>query len=282
MELANILQRLTVHHLVADCTTHGEADHWRVGDSKPTCKQCEAEARAQRTRENKQQLGQVYKRIMSENGVSPTAKDFTDWKFDNAQMDRQKNIISVLENLAEKIVLSGSQLANGKLPNILLIGGTGSGKTMLATALVKAVYRKAVLIDMKNEVDAYRANNHCAKLIKSRDITEMAKATWGNYNESEYELIEYFSKFPLLVIDDLGDSDAASGADANAKDRGRIADIFDKRYQKLPTVITTNLDKDGVAAHLGDRAWDRLQENIIIIRCDWGSYRQSVAKVLEI
>lgn len=282
MELANILQRLTVHHLVADCSTHGETDHWRVGDSSPTCKQCEAEARAQRTRENKRELGNVYKRIMNENGVSPTAKDFTDWQFDDAQMDRQKNIISVLENLAEKIALSGNQLANGKLPNILLIGGTGSGKTMLATALVKAVYRKAVLIDMENEVDAYKANNHCAKLIKSRDITEMAKATWGNYNESEYELIEYFSRFPLLVIDDLGDSDAASGVDANAKDRGRIADIFDKRYQKLPTVITTNLDKDGVANHLGDRAWDRLQENLIIIRCDWGSYRQSVAKVLEI
>lgn len=282
MELANILQRLTVHHLVADCDIHGETDHWRVGDNKPTCKQCEAEARAQKTRENKQKLGEVYKRIMNENGVSPTAKDFTDWQFDDAQMDRQKNIISVLENLAEKIALSGNQLKNGKLPNILLIGGTGSGKTMLATALVKAVYRKAVLIDMKNEVDAYKANNHCAKLVKSRDITEMAKATWGNYNESEHELIKYFSRFPLLVIDDLGDSDAASGADANAKDRGRIADIFDKRYQKLPTVITTNLDKDGVAAHLGDRAWDRLQENIVIIRCDWGSYRQSVAKVLEI
>lgn len=282
MELENILQRLTVHHLVADCSVHGETGHWRVGDGSPTCKQCEAEARAQRTRENKQKLGEVYKRIMSENGVSPTAKDFTDWQFDDAQMERQKNIIAVLENLAEKIELSGNQLKNGKLPNILLIGGTGSGKTMLATALVKAVYRKAVLIDMKNDVDAYRANNHCAKLIKSRDITEMAKATWGNYNESEHELIKYFSKFPLLVIDDLGDSDTASGAEANAKDRGRIADIFDKRYQKLPTVITTNLDKDGVASHLGDRAWDRLQENIIIIRCDWGSYRQSVAKVLEI
>lgn len=282
MELANILQRLTVHQLVADCTIHGETDHWRVGDSKPTCKQCEAEARAQKTRENKQKLGEVYKRIMNENGVSPKAKDFTDWQFSDAQIDRQKNIISVMENLAEKITLSGNQLANGKLPNILIIGGTGSGKTMLATALVKAVYRKAVLIDMKNDVDAYKANNHCAKLIKSRDITEMAKATWGNYNESEYELIEYFSRFPLLVIDDLGDSDAASSVDANAKDRGRIADIFDKRYQKLPTVITTNLDKDGVASHLGDRAWDRLQENLIIIRCDWGSYRQSVAKVLEI
>ena len=283
MELSNLLERMALRQLIANCNTHGETEHWQMGfDGKPTCKQCEAEARAQRTRENKQQLGEVYKRIMNENGVSPKAKDFTDWQFDNDQLDRQKNIISVLENLAEKIVLSGNQLKNGKLPNILLIGGTGSGKTMLATALVKSVYRKAVLIDMKNEVDAYKANNHCAKLIKSRDITEMAKATWGNYNESEYELIEYFSRFPLLVIDDLGDSDAASGVDANAKDRGRIADIFDKRYQKLPTVITTNLDKDGVANHLGDRAWDRLQENLIIIRCDWGSYRQSVAKVLEI
>lgn len=283
MELSNLLERMAIRQLTAVCVTHGESDHWQMGvDGKPNCKQCEAAARAQRTRENKQQLGQVYKRIMNENGVSPTAKDFTDWQFDDTQADRQKNIIAVLEGLAEKLSLSSKSAANSKLPNVLLIGGTGSGKTMLASALVKAVYRKAVLLDMKNNVDAYQANNQCAKLIKSRDITEMAKATWGNYQESEHELIKYFSSFPLLVIDDLGDGDTASNADMAASDRGRIADIFDKRYQKLPTVITTNLDKDDVAAHLGDRAWDRLQENLIIIRCDWGSHRQSVAKVLEI
>lgn len=282
MDLVNILARLSPRQLTATCSTHGQTDHWQVGDSKPNCKQCEAETRALKTRENKRELGNRYKMIMSDNGVSPTAKDFTDWQFDDTQFDRQKNIIAVLENMAEKIVLSGNSPANSKIPNLLLIGGTGSGKTMLASALAKAVYRKAVVLDMKNGVDAYQANNQCAKLIKSRDITEMAKATWGNYNESEHELIKYFSSFPLLVIDDLGDGDTASNADMAASDRGRIADIFDKRYQKLPTVITTNLDKDDVASHLGDRAWDRLQENLIIIRCDWGSHRQSVAKVLEI
>lgn len=282
MDITKLMADIMPRQLTAVCATHGETEHWQIGSNVPNCKQCEAEARAEQTRDNKRKLGDRYKFIMSENGVNHAAADFTDWQFDSEQADRQKNIISVLENLAEKISLNRHSSANGKLPNILLIGGTGSGKTMLASALVKEVYRKAVLLDMKNEVDAYQANNHCARLIKSRDITEMAKATWGNYNESEHELIKNLSRLPLLVIDDLGDSDAASSIDANAKDRGRIADIFDKRYQKLPTVITTNLDKDAVASHLGDRAWDRLQENLIIIRCDWGSYRQSVAKVLEI
>ena len=262
-----------------DCDTHGMTTHRGNKDYGYKCKQCESERKERELKENTYKLYETYKYIMTENGVNPNGKRFDEWDFDSNQADRQRNIIQTLEGLANKLIIVRAGDRNGKLPNILLVGGTGSGKTMLSNALAKAVYRKAVTLDINNGIESYQAGNKCAKLIKSRDITEQAKATWGDYHSSEYQLIEYLSRFELLIIDDLGDNDTASNEAMAANDKGRVGQILDKRYQKHPTVITTNLDVDGVAAHLGDRAWDRLQENLIIIKCDWASYRQSVAKV---
>lgn len=265
--------------LEMDCDQHGEVMHFgneRIGYH---CLTCEQENKERQEKENIDKIYKVYQATMIDCGVKPNGRRFEDWQFDDKQADRQKNIIKTLQELSDNISVKYNSTKNATLPNVLLVGGTGSGKTMLANALAKAVYRKAAAIDVQNKVDHSRAGRQCAKLIKSRDITEQAKATWGDYRESEYKLIEYLADFQLLIIDDLGDSDTASNQDMAAADRGRIAQIIDKRYQKRPTVITTNLDIEDIASHLGDRAWDRLQENLIIIKCDWASYRQSVAKV---
>ena len=262
-----------------ECESHGLTTHKGNKDYGYKCVKCETERKDKELKENTYRLYETYKYIMTENGVNPNGKRFDEWEFDSSQADRQKKIIQTLEGLAEKLIIVRAGDRNGKLPNILLVGGTGSGKTMLSNALAKAVYRKAVTLDIKNGIESYQAGNKCAKLIKSRDITEQAKATWGDYQSSEYQLIEFLARFELLIIDDLGDNDTASNEDMAANDRGRVGQILDKRYQKYPTVITTNLDIEQVSAHLGDRAWDRLQENLIIIKCDWASYRQSVAKV---
>lgn len=277
--LSKLQKIMFAEDIEKDCDTHGMTTHRGNKDYGYKCKQCESERKERELKENTYKLYETYKYIMTENGVNPNGKRFDEWDFDSNQADRQRNIIQTLEGLAEKLIIVRAGDRNGKLPNILLAGGTGSGKTMLSNALAKAVYRKAVTLDINNGIESYQAGNKCAKLIKSRDITEQAKATWGDYQSSEYQLIEHLSRFELLIIDDLGDNDTASNEVMAANDKGRIGQILDKRYQKHPTVITTNLDVDGVAAHLGDRAWDRLQENLIIIKCDWASYRQSVAKV---
>ena len=233
----------------AECDQHGLTDHYQVARMNPVCKQCEAAQKEKAAKENADEI------------------------------ERQQKIIDTLQNIAEKIKVVGVDGRNGKIPNIMLVGGTGSGKTMLANALAKLVYRKAAALDVSKNVDAYQSGRSCAQMITSRDITDQAKATWSTYGDSEHQLIERLSNMELLIIDDLGDSDTASNEAMAATDRGRVGQIINKRYQKRPTVITTNLTPDQVVDHLGDRAWDRLQENLIIIQCDWASYRQSVAKV---
>lgn len=277
--LSKISKMMFAEDIEKDCETHGKTTYRGNKDYGYKCQQCEEDRKALELKKNTHQLYETYKFIMRETGVNPNGKRFDEWEFDDAQADRQKKIIQTLENLAEKLIIVRAGDRNGKLPNILLVGGTGSGKTMLSNALAKAVYRKAVMLDISSGVESYQAGNKCVKLIKSRDLTEQAKATWGDYQSSEYQLIEHLSRFELLIIDDLGDNDASGSEAMIENDRGRVGQILDKRYQKYPTVITTNLTAEQVADHLGDRAWDRLQENLIIIKCDWASYRQQVAKV---
>lgn len=267
-------------NLMAVCVTHGETDHWQVAHHKPTCRKCEASYKSIASKEKARAVYQAYNHIMVENGVNPNGKCFDAWEFDDKHGYKQKKIIDTLKSIAAKLSVFTSN--NASVPNIIVMGGTGTGKTMLVNALLKSVYRKAADVEIAKQVDMYQASKGCAKLIKSRDITEQSKATWGNKKSNEYQLIEHLVAFELLVIDDLGDNDTSSNIDMAANDRGRIAQIIDKRYQKRPTIITTNLKIDGVVSHLGDRAWDRLQENLIIIECGWGSYRQLKAKVAHL
>ncbi len=262
-----------------ECKTHGITDHYCFGTSPKFCRKCEAENKVKAKQDNLDKIYGKYKSIMASCGINAEGKKFEDWQFDSEQKERQERIVKTLSDIANRFLVRGVDGRNAKLPNIMLVGGTGSGKTMLANALAKSIYRKAVQQDVSREIDYTMSGTHCARLITSRDITEQAKATWGDYQKNENQLIEDLANFELLVIDDLGDNDTASNEEMAANDRGRIAQIIAKRYQKKPTIITTNLTPEQVVAHLGDRAWDRLQENLIIIKCDWASYRQSVAKV---
>ena len=77
---------------------------------------------------------------------------------------------------------------------------------------------------------------------------------------------------------------ALQGAKDMAKqDRERMSDIIDGRYsQSKPMLITTNLPKEQLIERLGSRAWDRLQQCIVVAGCNWQSYRQLNNRYLEI
>ena len=263
-----------------ECPSHGLTEHWGVGNMTPICRECEAEREAERQAEAVNSLLSDYRDIMAKNGIDPDSKKLSEWEFNSDQTDRQKRILSALQGVADNFKVRGVDGRNKNVSNILLVGGTGSGKTMLATGLAKEIYRNAAKEHIRNDVS--RGVGALCRVTTSSDITNLAKQSWKEWGNSEMQVIQSLANVELLVIDDLGDNDTANSSEHSEADRGRIAEIIKKRYQKRPTVITTNLTVDDVADFLGDRAWDRLTENLIVIECDWVSYRQSVSKILTL
>jgi len=244
----------------------------------PMCRQCEADTTAADAKQGIADTFENYREIMAANGIDPDGKKFSDWNFDSSQAARQKKIIETLQGISGNFKPTGRFARNASISNVLFVGGTGSGKTMLTNALAKDIYRKAAREHVASSKTT-SANAFC-RLITSSDITNKSKQTWGEWGNSEQQFIDKLSDTELLIIDDIGDNDTAAKAENAAADRNRIGQIISKRYQKRPTILTTNLTADQVADFLGDRAWDRLTENLIVIECDWSSHRKSVSKVL--
>lgn len=138
--------------------------------------------------------------------------------------------------------------------NILMLGGVGTGKTLLASVIIEALL----------------PDYHCL-IVKVMGIVRAIKGTWRKDSDrSESDLIEVLINQDLLVIDEVG---TQFGSDT---ERLFIFDIIDGRYQAMkPTILISNLDIDGVKAVIGDRCIDRLREGGgKMIAFDWDSQRK--------
>lgn len=118
-------------------------------------------------------------------------------------------------------------------------GTVGTGKTMLVHALIQTV-------------------GH-GRYLRAVDISRMVRDCYSK-NESEYDLIDSLARAKLLVIDEVG-------VQQDTKHESLlITDLIDRRYgNMLPTIICSNLNKDKLKETFGERAWDRLMQNGVII-----------------
>ena len=150
--------------------------------------------------------------------------------------ERANYIYSILYRFAD----------NFKLPcgNILLVGGTGLGKTHLSSAVARKVIEKG-----------YNVVYESAESI----FTEMAKERYNDTFSSEPEYFRFYT-CDLLIIDDLG-SEFITGFSTSC-----LYNIINMRLNKgLPVIISTNLSSDEIRSKYDERIASRIFGDFTIL-----------------
>ena len=246
------------------CEKHPNQPIFQLPSGEMACHICnyeniKAEQARQQAERNKAEFAQRRTVSMVSNNINPSAR-FANWQFVK-QVQRQQQLINKLINYADTL--------DANSPNLLIVGATGTGKTFMCHCLAHHLYIKRYRYEPW-VTDAVIPAHH----IKSSDYIAKIKASWDDRTlDSEFTLLDKLSKPDLLILDDVGDNDVST-----EKDCTRLGQILERRYHKAPTIITSNHKPQDVARLVGDRGWDRFSEKLVVITCDWGSYRQVVAK----
>ena len=139
----------------------------------------------------------------------------------------------------------------GEFKSLIIIGNAGTGKTHLACGIIREAggkYRTAPEI-----------------------VEEMRRAKSFSANETEADIIDYYGRLKLLVIDEIGRGISATD------EKYMIYQLVNARYNKRkPTVLISNLGKSDFLQYIGVAAADRLVESAEICELKGESYRREL------
>lgn len=163
------------------------------------------------------------------------------------EQEKQEKALEIAMSYSTKLI------ENSENPSIYLInGGTGTGKTLLASALANSVKTKKTVLFA----------NHGYLIDSIKD-----KYNRGS-SHTEMQMLHAAFNVDLLIVDELG-AESSSATDAEL-----FFKIINHRHSNYrPVVMMSNLDDEPMFEVLGQRITDRIRENGYWRKFTWSSYR---------
>lgn len=172
-------------------------------------------------------------------------------RYFNESLDTYK-ITNKMQATAAKAATNFLHAAKcGEFKSLVMLGNAGTGKTHLACAIIREVggkYRTAPEI-----------------------VEEMRRTKSFTANDTEAEIIDYYGRVKLLVIDEIGRGISTTD------EKYMVYQLVNARYNtRKPTVLISNLGKSDFLQYIGVAAADRLVESAEILEMNGGSYRREL------
>lgn len=166
--------------------------------------------------------------------------------------ERQQTV----KRTVEQYIKNFDSLRHKRKNTLILAGQSGTGKTHLAYAIARHAIRQRYNVEVVTFIQIMRE----------------IKTAWSFKTETEQAVIDRYARCDFLLLEEIGvqyDSQT---------EKIFLFEILDLRYKRaLPTVMTTNLDKDGFRKHIDfdglGRLWDRLEDSGILLLFNWSSWR---------
>lgn len=191
----------TEQHGEYDCTVSIYENGEEVLNTE--CPKCKKEREERETFKEQQRVLEEKLKLCKECNIEPEYYDMT--------LDDYKPTSSTSEKAKEAI----SMLINGQIQKVILLGGTGTGKTLLGSIAAKALR---------------------GKIYTMYEISTMIRQSYTvKADKTELEIVKELATTPFLAIDEMGRT-KGSKAEYNW-----LSYVLDKRHVRgLPFVLISN------------------------------------------
>ncbi len=144
--------------------------------------------------------------------------------------------------------------------SVMIGGECGVGKTHLAVACMYAWMRKYFQFGYPEYGDTPQLQTPVPLFLPTIDLFFELKTTFGGHGKTEQEVLDRYTKLPMLVIDDLGAEKSGEWA------RQDLYYLIDQRYKnEVQTVITSNLTLARISELIDDRIASRINGMGVVI-----------------